>query len=187
VVGIAVGLRSLVARSDGTLIENPLWQKSKAAEFRVKHRRACRRKKGSHRRALAYRQVALLYEIIANQKYDYLHKLTTHLVSAYGLIAIEDLSTEFMHQSKITAALANYAGLATFRRFLEYKDEAAGVQVVAVSPYNTSQLCSQCGELVPKDLDTRVDACPHCGLVLDRDVNADRNILQAALTQANAK
>ena len=136
---------------------------------------------------MAYRQVALLYEYIANGRRDFLHKITSRLVTQYGLIAIEDLSTEFMHQDKRTASLAIDASLATFRRLLEYKAEAAGVQVIAVSPYNTSQRCSGCGELVPKDLDTRTHACPYCGLVLDRDVNAARNILQAALAQVNTQ
>ena len=105
----------------------------------------------------------------------------------FTLIAIEDLPMAFMNQNKHLAGVSNDAGLGTFRCFLEYKASAAGVQVIAVSPYNTSQRCSGCGELVPKDLDTRIHTCPHCGLVLDRDVNAARNILQAALAQVKAQ
>jgi putative transposase len=186
-IGIDAGLKSMLAFSDGTLIENQHGLKHSLAELRVKQRRACRRQTGSRRQAMAYRQVALLYEYIANSRRDYLHKITSRLVTQYGLIAIEDLSTEFMHQDKHTATLAMDASLANFRRLLEYKASAAGVQVIAVSPYNTSQRCSQCGELVPKDLDTRIHSCPHCGLVLDRDVNAARNILQAALAQVNTQ
>ena len=185
VIGIDAGLRSMLAFSDGTLIKNPLWLKSRLAELRVKQRRACRRQNGSHRQALAYRQVAILYEATANCRLDYLHKITSRLVTDYGLIAIENLSTEFMHQSKITATLAKDAGIATFRRFLEYKASAAGVQVIAVNPAYTSQLCSGCGEMVEKNLSTRVHDCPFCGLVLDRDVNAARNILQIALETYN--
>ena len=48
-----------------------------------------------------------------------------------------------------------------------------------VNPYNTSQQCSGCGELVPKPLEERTHRCPFCGLVLDRDHNAAINILQA--------
>jgi len=33
----------------------------------------------------------------------------------------------------------------------------------------------------PKDLDVRVHMCPYCELVLDRDVNAARNILREGI------
>jgi len=63
-----------------------------------------------------------------------------------------------------------------FFEFLSYKAEEAGREVIEVNPRNTSQLCSQCGEKVPKKLSVRVHACPFCGLVLDRDENAAINI-----------
>ncbi len=58
-----------------------------------------------------------------------------------------------------------------------YKEEESGGRVVLVNPYGTSQRCSGCGEAVAKSLSVRVHECPHCGLVLDRDLNAARNIL----------
>jgi transposase len=50
--------------------------------------------------------------------------------------------------------------------------------MVLIDPRFTSQLCSGCGEIVPKTLDVKVHMCPYCGLVLNRDVNASRNILR---------
>ena len=64
---------------------------------------------------------------------------------------------------------------------LEFKAESAGIQVIAVNPSNTTQACSGCKIIVPKGLSVRVHVCPDCGLVLDRDVNAARNILILAL------
>ena len=55
--------------------------------------------------------------------------------------------------------------------------EYGGREVVLVNPKNTSQICSDCGERVPKSLSERVHSCPMCGLVLHRDINAARNIL----------
>ncbi len=66
-----------------------------------------------------------------------------------------------------------------FQQFIVYKAERAGRQVVLVNPKDTSQRCSRCGELVPKDLDKRVHNCPHCGLVLDRDHNSAIVIFEA--------
>jgi putative transposase len=74
------------------------------------------------------------------------------------------------------------AGLGMFTEMLVYKAAEAGCQLVSVNPADSSQLCSgsQCGEMVEKDLDVRVHRCPICGLELDRDVNAARNIHQKA-------
>lgn len=64
---------------------------------------------------------------------------------------------------------------------LAYKAEKAGKHLIKVDPRYTSQKCSGCGQLVPKTLAVRIHSCPHCGLVVDRDLNAARNILQAAV------
>jgi putative transposase len=58
------------------------------------------------------------------------------------------------------------------------------IPIVAVSPRYTTQGCSECGFRVQKTLSQRTHACPHCGLVLDRDWNAALNILAAALAGA---
>lgn len=75
----------------------------------------------------------------------------------------------------------NDAGWGMFSRMLAYKAESAGCEVVFVNPENTSQECSKCHQMVWKDLSVRVHQCPHCGLVLDRDLNAANNILTRAL------
>lgn len=59
--------------------------------------------------------------------------------------------------------------------------------MILVEPRGTSQKCSGCGEVVPKELSERVHDCPHCGLVMDRDVNAARNILMLGLERARAE
>jgi transposase len=71
-------------------------------------------------------------------------------------------------------------GWAQFLTFLQRKAAAAGRKVVAVNPANTSQLCSGCGQIVPKKLSDRWHLCPHCGTSLDRDHNAAIKILRLA-------
>jgi transposase len=63
---------------------------------------------------------------------------------------------------------------------LRYKAEWAGARVVEVDPEHTSQDCSGCGTRVAKDLAVRHHDCPICGLSIDRDLNAARNILNRA-------
>jgi putative transposase len=100
------------------------------------------------------------------------------------LIALEDLTLKFMTANPHLALSAHDAGLDEFQQLLAYKTESAGTQVVTVNATYTSQLCSACGELVEKDLRVRVHVCPHCGLELDGDVNAGRNVLNLAYNSA---
>jgi putative transposase len=186
-IGIDVGLKTILTCSDGSYIGNPHWLGASQDKLRILNRQASRRQGGSHRKKKAYARLSQMFAKIANQRRDFYHKVTRSFVDNYSLIAIEDLPMAFMNANKYLGEPSYDASLGTFRRLLEYKASAAGVQVIAVTPYNTSQLCSGCGELVPKDLDTRIHVCPYCGLVLDRDVNAARNILQAALAQVNTQ
>ena len=75
------------------------------------------------------------------------------------------------------------ASWSTFIELLIYKAEEAGRQVILVDPKGSSQECSGCGETVHKTLAVRVHDCPHCGLKIDRDINAARNILKRGVGQ----
>lgn len=180
-VGIDVGLKSLAALSTGELIKNPHRLRESLAKLRRLQRRASRQIKGSNRQRKTYRQIAALHEKVAHQRADYLHKAANRLVSKNDLIAIENLNLRFMNRNRHLSMSSYDAGFRLFRHMLEYKAESAGIQVVAVNPSNTTQLCSGCGSIVPKNVSVRVHVCPDCGLVIDRDVNAARNILAKAL------
>lgn len=180
-IGIDMGLKSLLALSDGNLIDNPRWYRNAQAKLRIAQRKLSRRKKGSNRRNKARLEVARLHEHVANQRRHIWHGTTHKLVENYSLIAMEDLTLGFMTRNEHLALSAHDAALGEFRQLLEYKAEYAGTQVIAVNPYNTSQICSGCGVIVPKDVTVRVHRCVSCGLDIDRDINAARNILQLAL------
>lgn len=179
-VGVDMGLKSLLALSDGTTLDNPHWLGESLTKLRRLHRHAARQVKGSHRQRKTHAQIARLHEHIANQRRDFWHKATRQLVRTHDLIAVEDLNLGFMTRNRHLARTAHDAGLNVFAHHLLYKAEEAGVKVVAVDPRQTSQTCSGCGVLVPKDLSVRVHDCPECGLTLDRDINAARNILALA-------
>ncbi len=180
-VGVDVGLKSLAALSTGELIENPRWLRISLAKLRRLQRHAARQVKGSRHRLETYRQMARLHEQVANQRADYLHKVSHRVVAENDLIAIENLSLGFMNRNRHLSLSSHDAGFGQLRQMLEYKAESAGIQVIAVNPSNTTQAGSGCGSIVPKGLSVRVHACPDCGLVLDRDINAARNILVLAL------
>ena len=180
-VGIDVGLKTLAALSTGELIENPHWMRQSLAKLRRLQRHASRHIKGSNRQKKTYRKIARLHEQIANQRTDYLHKISNKLVAENDLIAIENLSLGFMNKNRHLSLSSYDAGFGLLRQMIEYEAESAGIQIIAVNPSNTTQACSGCGSIVPKGLSVRVHKCPYCGLVLDRDVNAARNILSLAL------
>ena len=94
---------------------------------------------------------------------------------------MENLRIQNMLKNHRLARVISEQGWGMLIRQLEYKAARAGLRFVKVDPRNTSQECSGCGEIVPKKLNVRVHACPHCGLVLDRDENAAINILRRAV------
>jgi len=97
----------------------------------------------------------------------------------YDFVGIEDLKVTNMVKNRKLAKSISDASWSVFRNWLEYYGEISEVQVVAVSPAYTSQMCSSCGVIVKKGLECRVHECP-CGCVLDRDENAAKNILAKA-------
>jgi IS605 OrfB family transposase len=104
------------------------------------------------------------------------------LVRRYGLIAVESLNIEGMLKNDRLARSISDAGWSGFLLRLKCKAESAGASVVEVNARGTSQQCSGCGIEVRKELSVRRHACPHCGLSLNRDENAARNILARGLT-----
>jgi putative transposase len=183
-VGIDVGLSSFLSTSDGEHIENPRYLKSTLPELRRAGRALARKKRGGANRRKARKRVARVHAKVSNQRKDHHHKIAHELVNRYGFIAAERLDVAGLIEKsggevknrRLTRSILD-AGWAGFLGTVRYKAEGAGVAFVEVEPRGTSQGCSGCGAIVPKGLWERVHKCGECGLVLDRDVNAARNIL----------
>ena len=136
----------------------------------------------------AQKQKAVYQTKIANQRKDYLHKLTTKIVKQYDVIAIEDLKTKnLLKNHKLAQAISN-ASWYLFRTMLEYKCKWYGKQLITVDPKNTSRICSNCnfnsGE---KPLEIRKWTCPKCHVHHDRDINAAVNILNKGKLKLNGQ
>jgi putative transposase len=109
-------------------------------------------------------------------------RVALRLIKFNDLVAYEDLNVKGMVKNRRLSKSISDAGWSTFRRWLDYFGYKYGKVTVAVSPYNTSQNCSNCGEGVQKSLSTRTHVCPHCNYVEDRDINAAINILLQGLS-----
>lgn len=182
-VGIDLGLYSFAALSNGEMIDNPRNLKTGLARLRRAQRKVARRKKGSSSRRKAVLYLQKSHTHIYNQRSDFQHKLSRSLADSYGLIAVEDLNIKGLSKGMLARSV-NDASWGSFLAKLAYKAEYAGGQLVRVNPNGTSQVCSRCGGIpaVSKTLANRVHHCSHCGLTLDRDVNAARNILRLGLS-----
>jgi len=125
--------------------------------------------------------VISLHDKIKNQRRDYAHKLAGDIVDQTDFIAVENLKITNMVKNRHLAKSITDAGWASLTAKMEYKAESAGKYFVRVDPKNTSQKCSNCNKLIKKTLSDRVHQCDQCGLKLDRDVNAAKNILALGL------
>jgi putative transposase len=179
-VGLDVGLEHFVSTSDGRHYPNPRFLKAELPKLRRQQRSLARKKKGSGSRIRQRKRVARLHRRISNLRREYRYKVSCDLISRYGRIAVESLNIQGMLKNRRLARAIGDVGWNAFITTLRSKAERAGGEVIEVNAWGTSQECSGCGQTVRKSLSIRTHDCPHCGLVLQRDVNAARNILARA-------
>jgi len=179
-VGIDLGTINYVYDSNGNHFDNPKYLDGSLKKLRKEQRRLSKKKKDSKNRNKQRIIVARVYEKITNQRDDFLHKLSKYYVNNYGFIAVEDLQIKNMVRNRHLAKSISGASWSRFTQMLEFKAERAGVQVMKVEPKGTTQICSECGIEVHKELWNRTHKC-ECGLKIDRDYNSAMNILKRAL------
>lgn len=176
-VGIDVGLKQFLADSNGNTVDNPRFLEQSLKKLRIAQRSLSRKKKGSNRRNKARREVARIYNKVANQRKEFVIKTARDYVNDYDSIYVEDLKiTNMLKDSRMAKSISD-ASWGMFQEKLTMAAEDAGRNLVKVNPKNTSQLCL-CGAMVKKSLAVRTHKCPECGLEMDRDVLAAKNILE---------
>jgi putative transposase len=174
--GIDVGLKVFLVTADGEYVETPRHYRRGEKQLGKANKRISRRKKGSKRWWKAVAQCGKKHQKVRRQRTDFHHNTALALIRQYDVIYLEDLQVRNMVRNHHLAKSISDAGWAQFRTILAAKAAWAGKRVIAVPPAFTSQDCSGCGERVPKSLSVRTHVCPSCGLVIDRDENAARNI-----------
>jgi putative transposase len=182
-IGVDLGIKTLATCSDGVIFENPRALKHAQKRLRRLERQKSRRKLGSKNRKKTCKKIAKQHVCVSNVRKDASHKLTSYLSKNHALIAIEDLHVAGMLKNHCLAQAVSDSNFGELRRQLTYKSEWNGAYLVAVDRfYPSSKTCSGCRwrdeELILAD---RVFVCHRCGMVLERDENAARNILAEAL------
>jgi putative transposase len=185
IVGVDVGLMSFATLSNGEQIGNPRFYRRDEADLKRAQKLKDAAKNAQKWDENRHRKKALahIHERIANRRSDFAHKRSRELVNRYQVIVFENLAPQQMGARGGRGMRKSIRDVA-WSQFISMtigKAAEAGRTVILVNPRNTSKMCSQCGELVEKELSERTHTCPHCGLVLDRDRNAALNILQRGL------
>ena len=199
--GYDVGVKQAVVESDGTVHAMPVISDRERERKKRLQQAMARRKKGSARRARARTALRALEARMARRRRAAAHRISSRLVDKYSHLACEDLKLRNMTASaRGTAAepgrrVAQKAGLnrsilevapGMIRRMVAYKAAWRGTTFVAVNPWRTSQICSEC-ERHPADAPETAHlrqgrisrdrfVCPLCGYAADADHNAARNI-----------
>jgi putative transposase len=165
-IGLDLGVRELVATSDGDLIDNPRQFAASRNRLAREQQALARKVKRSGRRRVQVHRVAAAQRKIANQRRDFAHQLSRRLVNDFDLICHEDL--------RITNMVRSASGTI---------DNPGTRAVMAAEPRHTSQRCASCGHT---EAANRVEAkfrCQACGHADHADINAAINILRAGLAR----
>lgn len=203
-VGVDLGTHHLAALSDDTVIDNPRHLRKARRRLLKAQRALSRTEKGSNRRRKAAARLGRIHHQVAEQRAAHLHQNTKRVAADWHTVAVEDLNVAGMTASargsidnpgrnvRAKAGLNRSildASPAEFRRQLTYKTSWYGSRLALCDRwFPSSKMCSACGAVKAKlSLFERRFTCDGCGFVLDRDINAARNIAAAAVVAPDAE
>lgn len=178
VLGIDVGIKEFAITSEGEVVENQKFLRTKQKRLKLLQRKLSHKQKGSKNRNKAKLKVAKLHQRIVNKRTDFLHKLSTQLVRENQAVAREDLNVSGMLKNHKLARAISEVAWTQFDSMLQYKTEWHGKWLLKIGRFEaSSKTCNACGHYNKElTLADRECICPECGSVYDRDVNAALNI-----------
>jgi len=191
VCGIDLGLKDFAIITNDTgiyKIEHPKYLRKAEKRLKRLQRALSRKQKDSKNFEKARKRLATQYEYVSNARNDFLHKLSKAIIDDNQVIVVEDLNVKGMQKTDLAKSVSD-SGFGTFVRYLEYKADWYGRQLIKVDRfYPSSKLCNVCGykhnELKLSD---RYWQCPICGTYHDRDINASINLYKVGLERPELK
>lgn len=184
-VGVDLGVKDIAITSDGYKFVNPRWINKSEKKLKRLNRELARRQRASKRRERTRLLLARQFDRVANQRKDWLHKITTFLVRNYDVISLEDLNVRGMVKNHNLAKAITNVALGEFNRQIEYKAQMYRKQIYRADRFfPSSKTCSVCGCIQDKmPLNVREWTCPECRAHHDRDINAATNLLRQAMPE----
>jgi len=181
-VGIDLGLKDFAVTSDGVRFKNNYHLKQYERQLAKAQKHLSRKAKGSNSRDRQRLKVAAIHEKVANTRLDLLHKVSAQITNEYDTICLEDLNVKGMVANRKLAKHIGDASWGIFIRLLEYKADWNSKRVVKINRfYPSSKTCNECGYIHHNlTLSERTWTCPN-DHILDRDINASKNILEEGL------
>jgi len=186
ILGLDMDMKELFTDSQGNKAAYPRFYRKSQDKLNKGQRKLSKCVKGSSNRNKQRKKVAKIHEKIANQRKDFLHKLSRILADNFDMICIEDLNMKAMSQCLNLGKSVCDNGWGMFTTFLSYKLEEAGKYLVKVDKwFPSSKICSACGHVKEElSLSERIWTCVECGTIHDRDYNAAKNILAEGMRTA---
>lgn len=177
-VGVDLGIKTMMALSDGTLFSNPKALNKNLRSIKRLHRELSRKEKGSNNRIKQRNKLARKYYRVSCIKQNAIHKATSAIVKKYDRIIIESLSLNLMIKNKNLAQAMSDVGFGEIVRQLSYKALWQDKEVIKADRFfASSKTCSNCGHKKEVlKLSQRIFKCEKCGFELDRDQNAAINL-----------
>lgn len=181
--GIDLGLKSFIVTSEGLKIDHPKHLQKLLSHLKYLSRQHSKKKKGSNNRKKSQFKLALCHEKIANQRKDFLHKLSSELIKNHDTLCFETLKIENMVKNHKLAQAIQNSGWAMFVDMCEYKAQWIGKNILQIPTFQPStKICSICGHTNHTlTLADREWLCANCNTLLDRDINAAINIKNYSL------
>ena len=177
-LGLDYSMKELFVSSDEKSAEYPRYYRQSLEKLKKEQRKLSKCQKGSKNHNKQRMKVAKIHEKVANQRKDFLHKISKQITNAVDVVCVEDLNMKSMSQALNFGKSVMDNGFGLFESMLEYKLSEQGKQLIKVDKwFPSSKKCSECGE-VKKTLllSERTYHCEACGMILDRDYNASINI-----------
>ena len=204
VQGHDVGISKLITSSDGSVVENPRaakqikkkisrYQRRMDRQHRVASPKCynpdgthisgtCHWKDRSKRARENQTRLQKAHAHAAHIRKDTIHKASYHAATTNAVNIVEDLKVEQMgrkgHGKRAFNRVQHDATLAEFHRQLSYKHSWYGSLLwLAAWWYASSKTCSNCRTKRTRlSRSTRIFRCDSCGLEIDRDLNAAKNL-----------
>lgn len=181
-IGLDYSMKELFVASEGEKTDYPRYYRKAQEKLAKEQRKLSKCGKNSKNKEKQRLKVAKLHEKIANQRKDFLHKLSRKIANSYDTVCIEDLNMQGLSKALNFGKTVHDNGWGIFTTYLRYKLEEEGKRLVKIDKwFPSSKTCSNCGKIKEElSLSERIYSCS-CGLEIDRDINAAINIKRQGL------